>query len=135
MVQWSRWHSGRLLVHLAGIDDRTAAESLRGALLEADVADDETPDDADEYYDRHLVGLAVVLNTGESVGTVREVVHLPGHDLLAVARPDASDVLVPFVTEFVPKIELRAGRITITPPAGLLTDADADADAGTGTES
>ena len=126
VVQWARWHSGRLLLHLDGVDDRTAAEALRGALLEAEVADDETPDDADEYYDRHLVGLSVVTDSGVAVGTVREVVHLPGHDLLAVMRPDAPDVLVPFVTEFVPKVELRAGRITITPPDGLLTDVAAD---------
>jgi len=128
VVQWARWHSGRLLVHLDGVDDRTAAEALRGALLEAEVADDETPDDADEYYDRHLIGLAVVTNAGDPVGTVREVVHLPGHDLLAVTRPDAPEVLIPFVTEFVPKVELRAGRITIAPPDGLLTDADVAVD-------
>ena len=36
-VETSRWHSGRLLLHFEGIDDRTAVEALRGVLLSTDV--------------------------------------------------------------------------------------------------
>src|SRR5205823_8207343 len=77
-------HSGRLLLTFEGVADRAAAEALRGTLLQADVDPDRRPDDEDEWYDHQLVGLAAVLPGGARLGVVREVLHLPGHDLLAV---------------------------------------------------
>ena len=58
---------------------------------------------------------------GERVGAVTEVLHLPGQDVLAVrAAPDAPEILVPFVAEIVPAVDLDTGRVVIRPPAGLL---------------
>lgn len=126
----ARWHSGRLLVAFDGIDDRTAAEGLRGLLLHAQVNPADRPADPDEYYDRHLVGLRVVGLDGAELGTVTEVLHLPGHDLLAVARPHPGDgvepsdseVLVPFVSEVVVDVDLTAGFVRVDPPGGLFDD-------------
>lgn len=115
-----RWHSGRLLVAFAGVADRTAAEGLRGVLLEAERPDGQRPTGPDEYYDHELVGLAVVTVTGDAVGEVAEVVHLPGQDLLAVRRADRPEALIPFVRELVPDIDLGLGRVTVDPPPGLL---------------
>lgn len=120
-IESDRPHGGRLCLHFAGIDDRTAAESLTGLMLEAERGDDERPEDPDEYYDEALVGLEVVTEAGERVGAVTEVLHLPGQDVLAVrAAPDAPEILVPFVAEIVPEVDLDAGRVVIRPPAGLL---------------
>jgi len=115
-----RVHSGRLLLHFDGVADRTAAEALRGVLLLAEVDPDVLPDDEDEWYDHQLVGLDAVLADGELLGHVREVLHLPGHDVLAVTRPDGIEVLVPFVTEIVPDVDVAANRLVVTPPPGLL---------------
>ena len=125
-VESARWHSGHLLVHLVGIDDRTAAEAVRGLTLEVDVDDNEQPDDPDEFYDRHLIGLRVELVDGTPVGTVADVLHLPAHDMLAVMRPEKSEVLVPFISEMVPSVDRLAGVIAISPPPGLLEDIEAD---------
>jgi len=119
-VATGRVHSGRLLLHFAGIGDRSAAEALRGVLLLAEIDPDVLPDDQDEWYDHQLVGLDVVLTDGERVGEVREVLHLPGHDVLAVTRPDGTEVLVPFVSQIVPEVDLSANRLLVTPPPGLL---------------
>lgn len=119
-VARSRWHSGRLLVRFDGIRDRTAAERLRGVRLLADVDESERPDDTEEYYDYHLIGMAVRVRGGAVVGEVVEVLHLPGQDVLSVRRPHGAELLVPFVTEIVPVIDLEAGEIVIDPPAGLL---------------
>ncbi|WP_026875498.1 ribosome maturation factor RimM [Jiangella gansuensis] len=116
----SRWHSGRLLVRFDAVTDRTAAERMRGTVLQADVADDEQTGDPDEFFDRQLVGLTVVTVGGDDVGTVREVLHAPGHDLLAVTRPGGGEALIPFVTEIVPEVELSASRLVVDPPPGLL---------------
>jgi 16S rRNA processing protein RimM len=121
----ARPHSGRLLVAFAELTGRDAAEAKRGTLLVADSSTSAATDDPDEYWDHDLVGLHVVTVDGESVGNVEEVLHLPGQDVLLVRRGDA-ELLVPFVTAFVPTIDVAAGRIVIDPPPGLLHDAAED---------
>jgi 16S rRNA processing protein RimM len=119
-VATGRVHGGRLMLRFEGYADRSAAERLRGVLLLTDVPADERPEDPEEFYDRQLVGLAVVTVAGDPLGELGEVLHLPGQDVLAVRRPDDSEVLVPFVHEFVPEVDLDGGRIVVDPPAGLL---------------
>jgi 16S rRNA processing protein RimM len=123
-IATGRVHSGRLLLHFSGVPDRTAAEALRGVLLLADIDPDALPDDDDEWYDHQLVGLDVVAVDGSVVGEVREVLHLPGHDVLAVSRPDGTEALVPFVSEIVPEVDIAANRLLVTPPPGLLDPVD-----------
>jgi 16S rRNA processing protein RimM len=125
-VRAMRWQSGRLVVHFAAIDDRTRAESLRGVLLQAERDPAERPADPEEFYDRQLVGLAVVTVAGDPVGAVAEVIHLPAQDLLSVRRPDGREVLVPFVAALVPTVDLERGLVEIDPPGGLLDPEAAD---------
>lgn len=120
-----RVHSGRLLLRFAGVDNRTAAEGLRNTLLVAEVDPEETPDDPDEYYDHQLADLDVVLADGTPVGRVTEVAHLPYQDLLVVERADGGEVLIPFVAEIVPEVDLDAQRAVVEPPPGLLSGGDA----------
>jgi 16S rRNA processing protein RimM len=121
-VAAARWHGGRLLLHVAGVRDRTGAEALRGAVLSADVGDDEVPEDPEEFYDHQLRGLTVVAvgPAADVVGVVEDVVHLPGQDLLSVRRDGGREVLVPFVAEIVTDIDVDAGRVTVDLPPGLL---------------
>lgn len=116
----ARNHSGRLLVSLAGVGDRTAADELRGVLFVIDAADVDSGDDPDEFYDHELVGLPVRTVAGEAVGEVRDVIHLPSSDLLAVtAADDGREILIPFVSEIVPTVS-RSDGIVVDPPDGLL---------------
>ena len=120
VVADARFHAGRLLLEVEGVASREQADELRGLVLEVEVPDDEAPDDPDEFYDRHLVGLRVVTVAGGDVGVVREVVHLPAQDLIIAVRPDGTEAMVPFVSAIVPSVDLGAGTITIDPPPGLL---------------
>jgi 16S rRNA processing protein RimM len=119
VVESSRPHSGRLLVRLAGIEDRTAAEALRGILFVIDSADLPPIEDPDEFYDHQLEGLRVRTVDGREVGTVSEVLHTAAGELLAV-RAGEREVLVPFVREIVPTVSLKERTIEIDPPDGLL---------------
>jgi 16S rRNA processing protein RimM len=88
----------------------------------------ESPEEEDAWFDHQLVGLAV-MRDGVKVGVVSLVDHLPAQDLLHVTT-DAGDVLVPFVKAIVPTVDVEAGTLTVTPPAGLfeeLPDDDDDA--------
>ena len=129
-VASSRRHSGKWVVRFVEVGDRTAADVVKGSMLTiaADAvgpaADPDDPDD-EAWWDSELVGLAVVTTADVSVGVVREVLHPPGGDLLAVRTPggegeDDGEVLVPFVEEFVPTVDVAGGRIVIDPPEGLL---------------
>jgi 16S rRNA processing protein RimM len=117
-VSSARPHGSRLLVRFAEIVDRTAAEGLRGALLLADTDELPPTEDEDEFYDHQLSGLAVELADGTPRGTVKEVVHTPGGELLAVDF-DGREVLVPFVRAIVPTVDLRQGKVVVDPPEGL----------------
>lgn len=122
VVADARDHSGRLLVRFEGVNDRNAAEALRGTMLEADIDPAEKPTDEDEYYDRQLIGLTALHVDGTPLGTVSDVIHLPGQDLLAVTSEVRGEVLVPFVHEIVTDVDLLEARVTIDPPGGLFDD-------------
>jgi len=119
-VASTRWHGERLLVQFAGVADRTAAEGLRGVRLLAEIDPDARPAEPDEFYDHQLAGLRAVLVDGTDIGELNEVVHLPGHDLLAIHSPDGREILVPFVAQIVPDVDIAGGRVVIDPPDGLL---------------
>jgi 16S rRNA processing protein RimM len=118
-VAAARSHSGRLLVRFSEVLTRDVAESLRGALLVADTADLPPTDDPDEFYDHELEGLRAELADGTVVGTVNEVLHSPGGELLSVVQ-DGRTLLVPFVRVIVQVVDVAGGRVVLDPPEGLL---------------
>jgi len=119
-VESVRAHGGRLLVRLAGVGDRDAADALRGTLFLVDSAELPPITEPDEFYDHQLEGLRVRTVAGADVGTVAEVLHTAGGELLSVKTPEGAEVLVPFVAAMVPSVSLADGLIEIDPPDGLL---------------
>ncbi|GAA4816335.1 ribosome maturation factor RimM [Tomitella cavernea] len=136
-VEAAREHAGRLLLRLAGVADRAAADALRGTLFMVDSADLPPSTDPDEFYDHELEGLEARLQDGARLGTVTEVVHTAGGELLAIRREpddqhgdgapaDPGEVLVPFVSAIVTEVSLTDGFVRVDPPRGLLDFAEAD---------
>ena len=119
-VTSTTWHSGRLLLTFEGYDDRSAVEGLRNQLLSVDRPEEERPEDPQEFYDSALVDCAVVDAHGAIIGTVIDVAHLPAQDMLVIRTTDDREVLVPFIDDFVPTVDVSDKRIVITPPDGLL---------------
>lgn len=103
-----------------GVDDRNAAEELLRAILWVDEDAQSSPAEEDAWFDHQLVGLDVVRD-GHVVGKVARVDHLPAQDLLIVKVHD-DEVLVPFVKAIVPEVDIAAGRLIVTPPAGLFEE-------------
>lgn len=119
-VSKMRWHSGRLLVAFTEFADRTAAESLRGTVLEADVDPDELPSDEGEFYDRQLIGLEVRNAADVVIGTITSIAHHGEQDTLVLRSGSGDEILVPFVSEIVPIVDLPAGYVVVTDVPGLL---------------
>ena len=120
-VRATRAHGERLVVTFTELTTRDAAEAIVGAELVGVVQSDAMPDDAAEFYDRHLVGLEVHRPDGTMAGVVEDVVHGPAQDILVVAT-EAGQRLVPFVAALVPSIDLKAGRLVVADVPGLLDD-------------
>lgn len=105
------------VVFLEGITDRSSAESLVKAILLIETEVDQLPDEPEAWYDHQLVGLKAQV-AGEEVGIVSRVDHLPAQDLLAIETA-SGEVLVPFVKQIVPEVDIKLGHVVLTPPGGL----------------
>lgn len=139
-VEAARNHSGRLLVRFAGVGSRDAADALRGVELLVDSASFDPLSDDDEFYDHELEGLDVRIDNAAAapIGRVSEVLHTPAGEVLSITTladgPHAGrEVLVPFIEQFVPTVDLTAGTAVITPPEGLL-DITGGTDGAPGTD-
>lgn len=115
-----RWYNQAPVAFFEGVGDRAAAESLVKAILWVDKPTGELPDEQDAWYDHQLVGLRI-FRDGADIGRLARVDHLPAQDLLAIETGD-TEVLLPFVQAFVPTVDLAAGTVVITPPAGLFEE-------------
>lgn len=109
----------------AGINDREAAEGLRGVLL---VVEEDASDEEDAWYPHELVGLRAERPTGEVVGEVTGLEHLPAQDLLLVRQAGGFLARIPFVKAIVPVVDIPGGRVVVDPPFGLLAGEGEGAD-------
>ena len=114
-VRSARWNKDILLLGFEGTNTRNDAELLRGATLFFE-SEDDTDDDA--WYEHELLNLEVRVGT-EKVGTVAGLRTQAVQDLLLVKDNGGDEVLVPFVDEIVPEVNIEEGYILLTPPAGL----------------
>ena len=94
-----------------GVGDRTAAEALRGSLVEVD-RDALPPLEEGEYYHSDLIGLPCVDQEGERVGTVVSVENFGAGDLLDVETTEGRRSLIPFRDGVA---DLADGKIVLDP--------------------
>ena len=62
-----------------------------------------------------LIGCQAYLVDGDLFGEVIEVLNLPGQDVLSI-KTEAGEVLIPFVHQLVPVVDVKAKRMTVIPP-------------------
>lgn len=108
-----------IVLKFDGVDDRNAAEKLRGAYLQVERSQVHPPPEG-YYYAFQLIGLQVVDPNGEPLGSVLDFENGAAHALYVVKRPDGHIFRVPAVAQFVEQIDLEAGRVVIRPIPGLM---------------
>ena len=108
-------HSDTVVAWAQGIDDRNAAEALRGARIF--IARSGFPSaQADEYYWVDLIGLAVVNREGVALGQVRDLMSTGPQTVLVIAFEQdgkPQERMIPFVSAFVDKVDLPGRCITV----------------------
>lgn len=127
-VESARWNKDILLLAFEGIETRNQAETLRGAKLFIET--EELDEDDDEgWYEHELVGLEARVGS-QVVGKIAALHTLPVQDLLVVETSDGKEILVPFVEQIVPEVNVADGFVLLTPPDGLFEVNDGEAGTG-----
>lgn len=113
------FHQRRVIVKFEGYDTMTEAGTLVGGCLVIPEGD-ELPLADDQFFERRLVGSAVVTVSGQDVGRVTGLLRTGGTDLLVIEGNGGREHLVPFADAICTEVDVEAKRITIDPPEGLL---------------
>ena len=99
------------VARIEGVSDRSAAEALRGSLLEVD-REALPPLEEGEYYHTDLIGLPAEDAAGSRVGTVIAVENFGAGDLLEIEAEDGKRSLIPFRDGVA---DLTCGRVVVDP--------------------
>ena len=110
---------GQLLVRLSGVEDRCAAEALKGTSLYVKKSDLPILDE-DEFYFCDLEGLRVDLVNGDYLGKINGVHDFGAGAILEIVCDGLEPVMVPFSKAIVPIVDKKGGKIVVDPPIGLL---------------
>ena len=112
-VERVRYQKDRPVVKLQGIDDRNAAEAIRG--LEVYIqADSLEPLPEGEHYVRDIIGCRVVdIAEGREIGVLRDVIQNTAQSILEVETSEGKTVLIPAVDEFMRRIDEEEGIIEV----------------------
>ena len=115
LIKSNRWHNGILLLGFENISDRNQIEKLRDTLMYSEVDFDAPGEDADDYHVLQLVGCKAFLVDGDEFGDVSDVLNLPGQDVLVI-KTESGEVLIPFVHQLVPVVDIKKKTMTVIPP-------------------
>jgi 16S rRNA processing protein RimM len=106
---------GEAVICFSGINDRTAAEALKG--IELFVAREALPATAEEeFYHADLIGLDAQDSEGRVLGKIAALHNYGAGDVMEIARSDGDSILLAFTRETVPTIDIAGGRIVVAVP-------------------
>ncbi len=119
-VESVRYQKDMVVLKLKGVNDRNAAEALRGQILSLS-RDDIWDNPGDTYFVKDLVGMSVVREDGTVVGTLSDVLENPANDLYEIspADPAKSAFLLPAVKEFILDVDTENRVMTVRLIEGL----------------
>jgi 16S rRNA processing protein RimM len=118
LLQGARRATDATLVTLAGVTSRSSADELRGATVLVH-REDLPPPAEGEWFQGDLVGLEARTPEGTPLGKVTEVWNTGPVPVLVLEGAGPEPLMVPFVDEFVPKVDLQAGVLVVRPPEML----------------
>jgi 16S rRNA processing protein RimM len=118
-VEGARIQGSAVILKLRGVDDRTSADSLRGAYVTVGMENIQNLDEG-SYYIFELEGMEVYDSQNIRIGTVARVEEYPANAVLVIAS-DSEEILLPAVKEFIVSVDTVNRRLTVQLPEGLPT--------------
>jgi len=114
-IKEAKVHADTLVAQAQGVDDRNAAELLKGARIFVSRSDFPVAG-ADEYYWVDLIGLQVVNREGLGLGVVKELLSTGPQTVLVIEDHQDDGVverMVPFVSAYVDRVDLTGKCIKV----------------------
>jgi 16S rRNA processing protein RimM len=115
-------HKGGIVLHFAGVDSISAADSLKGLIVGLPRSERAALGE-DEVYTGDLIGCALIDVAGAepvTLGEIEGVDRTAGAVALLVVQGAAGEVLIPFAKSYLRKIDLKAKRVEMALPNGLV---------------
>ena len=109
------------IASLGGIEDRNAAEKLKGKALYAPTNLLPPKPENAWYYDE-LIGLRAMLKNGKTYGRIVSVVNFGAGDIIEIEKLDATLEMLPLNDDFVGKIDVANGVIEVFPPEYVIVE-------------
>lgn len=117
-VLMSKKHKNVYVFSLEGINDMNVAESLSGlSIYIPSIEFKELKEN--EYYYHDLEGLTVYTESGDEIGKVNHILR-GGNDILVIKSNNGEEIMIPFVDELVPEVNLKEKTITVNAIEGLV---------------
>ena len=114
-----RFHKDMVILKLAGINDRNAAEKVKNRFVYMKEDDlEELPEG--QYYVKDLIGLKAVTVSGDEIGTITDILQNTPQDIYEIEKKDGKKALIPGVPDFLKKIDTENGVVVFDPAEGLL---------------
>ena len=117
-AEGARFFQDLILLKLRGIDDRTAAENLRGLLISVE-REHAVPLEPDTWYICDLIGCQVYDQQHGLLGELKDVLQHGSSDIYLVTQPNQPDLLIPVLKSVLKKVDLDQRRVDVTLPEGL----------------
>jgi len=107
-----------VILGLSDVETRDDAEAI--AKLHVFAHEDDLELAEDEVFIHDLVGLEVVTEEGERIGTVANYMEMPAQDVFVVTRPNTDEAMIPAVEDFIVDIDLEGGQLVVRLVEGLI---------------
>ena len=114
-----RFFKNLVILKFSGIDDMDSAAKLAGTDLYIPRSEG-VPLEEGEYYIADLIGMDVISDEGEHLGTVKDVLQTGANDVFIVERKGARQLLLPYIPECVLDIDPAASCMKVHIMEGLL---------------
>jgi len=118
-IEKVRYNRDVVILKLSEIDDRNAAELVKGKDIFIDESDLAELSEG-EYYVRDMIGITVVESDDTVLGTLKDVIQNKAQDLYEIETPDGRTILIPAVEEFILNIDIENKIMTVKLIEGLM---------------
>ncbi|MCR4907936.1 MAG: ribosome maturation factor RimM [Lachnospiraceae bacterium] len=118
-IERVRFFKSVVIVKLEGVDSVEEAQKIREGVLLLP-REEVTELKSNQFFEADLIGLKVVTDEGEALGTLTGILHTGANDVYSVLMEDGREVLLPAIKSCILKVEVEEGRMTVHMMEGLL---------------
>jgi 16S rRNA processing protein RimM len=120
VIQAARIQGTTVLLKLADVGDRTAAETYRNNDVQIK-AEDAVNLPKGQFFWHQVIGLEVLdARTNEVLGRVRDILETGANDVYVVRTTEGREILIPAIKEVVTEIDPATGRMLVEPIPGMI---------------